>query len=496
MSKKTFIDLIVIVSLITLNIIIKSLYLGDYNIDLDEPFTIYHAQGSLWDITKLLWIENNPPLFFVILHFWIKIFGISAISTRFLPMLFSSFAVLFVYKIGRKYINIWAAIGASLLYTFSNENIGQAHDTRVYTLFVLLTAASMYFYFSIIDAERKRKYLVGLTITNVLLMYAHFLAIFVLFLQTLYILSIPSIRKKIIKEYILSSKIIILCYLPYLCIFLIRLFWSVHSGLWTPKSEISYLYSYLTAYCNYLYLTENLFLGILVIFVVILFFTRKKLKLTVYQIMIIGWFIIPYLLMFLISYKIPILTPLYMIFFIPGFYLTVMLAISYVTDVLADKLGKYIRIMGVVMTILCLYYMLKYIDLNYSYGFQGAKVVTIVRENKTDSTAVFLVPPWTSLTFTYHYDINAFKDFGNYEKHLNVNNIFVVSTVKDIDTSHLTHFSNALLLDGWHDMKIADPNKTILHMLKQRFGNMDTLARLNSCDIYNFGPITLRKNNY
>jgi 4-amino-4-deoxy-L-arabinose transferase-like glycosyltransferase len=486
MKKDKIIDVILICALIILNIIIKSLFLDDYNIDLDEPFTIYHAQGSLWDIANLLRWENNPPLFFVILHFWIKIFGIGVSAVRFLPMLFGSLAVYFIYKIGKKYINVVAAIGASLLYTFSNENIGQAHDTRVYTLFVLLTAASMYFYFSLIEADNKRKYLIALTATNVLLMYSHFLAIFVLLLQALYTLTIPFIRKKNKKEFIVSSSIIFLCYLPYLYIFLIRLFYSVHDGLWTPKSNLTNLYTFLLAFCNYWYRIENIFLGILLVFALAFILTRNKLKLTLVQSMIMGWFFIPYLLMFLISYKLPILTPLYMIFLIPGFYLAIMLAISKVTDALADKLGRYLKLLGIALTALCVCFMFITVNPKYSYGFQGAKAVSIIRENKTDSTGVLIVPGWISLTFSYHYDINMFKDFGKYQNRLNNDNIFIAGTAKDMDTSRMKGFAEILLLDGWDGMRLTDPNRTILQELNKRFGKVDTIALINFYKIYRF----------
>jgi mannosyltransferase len=490
MKREKDLDLIIIVSLILLNIIIKSLFLNVYNIDLDEPFTIYHAQGSLLDIAKLLRWENNPPLYFVILHFWINFFGIGAISVRFLPMLFGSLAVYFIYKIGKKYINTFAAIGASLLYTFSNENIGQAHDTRVYTLFVLLTAASMYFYCSMIDAEKKRKYMVGLTIANTLLMYSHFLSIFVLLTQAICALFLNPLRKHIFKKYILSSCIVFICYLPYLYTFILRFHIAVNGGLWTPRPEISNLFSFLLAYCNNLRIAENLFLGILLLFIVILIFSWKKAKLSIYQIILISWFVIPYVSMFFISYKLPIITPLYMIFFIPAFYLTVMLAICYITNVLSNYLNKYAKFLGVAVTLAGLCLMLENIDLNYSYGFQGAKAASIIRENKTDSTGVLIAPIWIQWSFTYNYDLEAFKDFGKFEKHLKDENIFIVSAANDIDTAHIANFSDIILMDGWDGMRHTDPNKTILGELKRRFEHIDTIAQLNYYKIYRFSSKT------
>ena len=90
----------IVLALFLLNIIIKVMYLSFQPISHDEPFTVYHAQFDFYNIIHYLKNYNNPPLFELILHFWIKCFGISPFSVRFLPMLFSSLSVVLFYKIG------------------------------------------------------------------------------------------------------------------------------------------------------------------------------------------------------------------------------------------------------------------------------------------------------------------------------------------------------------------------------------------------------------
>ena len=475
-------DINIIVVLIILNLILKSICLGDYNIDLDEPFSLYHANGDLKYLLELLKWENNPPLFFIILHFWIKIFGIGVISARFLPMIFSSLVVIFIYKTGKKYVNQVAAIGASLLYTFSNQNIMEAHDARVYSLFVLLTCASMYFYLSMIDSGKKHKYLIALTITNILLIYSHYLAFFVILTQVIFTLVITQVRKKIFRQYLISFGIMLLAYLPYLYIFLIRLTTTLHDGLSAEKSKLYHLYFLLEAFCNYHPTIAVLFLIILATFAVFLFVKRQTLS--VQQIIIIGWFVIPYVLMFLISYKLPMTIPRYMIFITPGLFLTVMMAVSY--------LGSKVKFIAIGLSLVCVCLMAITTDLNYSLGFQSKKAVGIIRTLKSDSTRVYIFPRWIEIVFTYHYNLDIFKHFGTYQEYLNKDNIYALSQPNDIDTSRLKNVKDVLLLIGW-GADIQDKDNLIAKTLIQKIGPMDTVAILRSYSIFHFGENKIKK---
>ena len=56
-------NIIFIVSLVILNIIIKSAYLGVNSLDVDEPFTVFNAQVDFSDLFKMFQTENNPPFF-------------------------------------------------------------------------------------------------------------------------------------------------------------------------------------------------------------------------------------------------------------------------------------------------------------------------------------------------------------------------------------------------------------------------------------------------
>jgi Predicted membrane protein len=469
-------DAFIILILVALNILLKSICLTTYNIDLDEPFTLFHSQQTLKELFTIFSWENNPPLFFIIMHFWIKMFGIGVVSARFLPMLFSSLAVIFVYKIGIRFINRQTAIFSSLLYTCSNIIIMEAHDARVYSLLVMLTLASMYYFLMVIKSEKKHTYWIIFTLTNILLVYSHFLSFFVLISETVYVFALKEVRRKIWKNYLISSFTLFISFLPYLYLFLHRSTQAISTGINTPKMNKWHLLYSLFITSNFPLLTLNFFL-IILIFVV--YYYIKKVELSLYEKIISGWFFLSYIIIMIVSLKVPIITiHKYLIFIVPSFFLSLGLAVNYL----------FIRYkgIGIIVMGICVFFMTFTLDINYSYNYEASKSVSLIKHNKSESTVVFIVPFYVDPIFMYHYDINIFKDYKNYKTRLKQENIFVINSPTDIDTSLIEKYNEVLLFEGWGLLPVIDPENIILNKLSEKFNSNYNLINLNGYTIYQF----------
>ncbi|HPR31895.1 MAG TPA: glycosyltransferase family 39 protein [Prolixibacteraceae bacterium] len=476
-NKKNFSDTWIIILLVLINIALKSVYLTDYNIDLDEPFSLFHSQQTLRELFSIFKNENNPPFHFLILHFWIKLFGIGPLSARILPMLTGSFAVIFIYKLGKKFLNFKSGIVAALLYTFSNSMIMEAHDCRVYSLFVLLTAASMYFYMSLIQEPKTKRYLFALTITNICLLYSHFLAFLLIGLQLFFLLLNTEIRKKAAKPILLSFFFAFLAYLPYASLFLVRFMETSVQG--TNQPQLNFVNAYSTFFVTFGngFLVSNLYLALIVSFLAGI--VLKKIRLSVHEIIFAGWFVGVYLASFLISFKFPIVTtPRYLVFIVPGFFLFVIIAVNRLF--VRDKFLHNAMLAFVVLL------MLSSIDLYYSNKMEAEKTVRFIKENKSDSTLVYVVPPWVAYVFAYHYDLDIFKDYRNFDERLHLENIYLLSSASGMDTSLFQNASDILLLDGWGNMSYVDPELTIMNSLESNFGTMDQQTIFQSYGVYHF----------
>ncbi len=107
---------------------------------LDEAITALAVKNnSYWDlITKFSLGDFHPPLYYVIEKFWTSIFGYSEISLRMPSVLFSVATCYLIYKIGKSKAALFWAINPLAIY--------YAQEARMYSLVALAITGAVYFY--------------------------------------------------------------------------------------------------------------------------------------------------------------------------------------------------------------------------------------------------------------------------------------------------------------------------------------------------------------
>ena len=86
---------------------VRLLHLTDTDIAGDEPFSIFVAQFEPAFIIEYLGTGNNPPLFELILHYWMNVVGDSDYHLRLLPAIFSALTVIPLFLIGSKTLYVF-----------------------------------------------------------------------------------------------------------------------------------------------------------------------------------------------------------------------------------------------------------------------------------------------------------------------------------------------------------------------------------------------------
>ena len=124
---------------------LRLLLLGTKGMWLDETFSVWMAHHSVPEL--LQWtvnLDQHPPLYYLLLHYWIATFGDTAYYVRLLSALFGAAAIPVIYLIGKRLSGAVVGLAAALLLAFSLFNIYFAQETRMYTLLTFNAAVAIY----------------------------------------------------------------------------------------------------------------------------------------------------------------------------------------------------------------------------------------------------------------------------------------------------------------------------------------------------------------
>jgi uncharacterized membrane protein len=144
---------------------------------LDEALTVDIARQPLHQIPSYLKRDGAPPLFYVLLHFWIKLFGTSDYAVRSLPGVIGVATLPLTWLAGRRIGGRVAAWGALLLLATSPFAVRYDTETRMYSLVALLTVIG----FLALDRSLRRPRpgnLIGVALVTGLLLYSHYWSLY------------------------------------------------------------------------------------------------------------------------------------------------------------------------------------------------------------------------------------------------------------------------------------------------------------------------------
>lgn len=441
-----------LILLFFLNMILKSLYLGTEPISHDEPFTIYHAQFAIGDLIMYLKHYNNPPLFEIILHFWIKVFGISEVAVRFLPMLFSALSVIPVYLIGRDFFNTRVAIVSALLFSFSTMQIWYAHDCRVYSLFLLLAAVSVYLFFRLLCAGKASPLLItSLILTNTLMVYAHYFGFFVWLIEGLILVVYYRANRKLLFGFGAVLFFSMLLYIPHIVTLYERFSDSATHGTWLKApAGIESLYNMIWSFSN-APLSAVLCLVLFAMSLLKFFaFTKRKISNPFVAYLII-WFMVPFFFMFFLSYKIPMFLDRYLIFITPAFYLLLAGSLCFLFPAKKAYLAGAVILVGAFMFSA---------SLNPSKKRAVRDVVDLIKQRQYPETLVLICAPEFMTTFAYYYNNTYFKqldghsEYGRLTELLNKDHISFIHEIDPQTAQHIGHYKKLIYLDAGADFSV------------------------------------------
>ena len=262
---------------------------------LDEGISIKLAGADPAAITIERALNNHPPLYFIILHYWIRTFGDSVFSARLLSVLFGCLAIFMIYRVGCLILSRETGLLGALILAISLFNIHYSREARMYSLVVFLTLASMYFFLKLLE-KRSRAALIGYIASSIFLLYTHYSGLCVVLAQNIYFFTAPLFHKKSgipnLKTWIKCQAAVFILYLPWLWVGVLRMGKIQQSHFWTSRP------SALTALGSFIEYSGSIALFALFM-TVLLFLAISVKKYRLYLLLL--WLAVPVAVPFVIS---------------------------------------------------------------------------------------------------------------------------------------------------------------------------------------------------
>ena len=295
----------------------------------DEAFSFVLSQKNIGELLIATAKDFNPPLYYLVLKFWVLLFGKSEVALRSLSLIFFWLMLYVIYLL---LINVykfsWKKSYFYLLLIVINPLlVYYAFEVRMYSLLAFLAALSFY----ALLTKKKRLYLIA-TVAG---LYTHYFFVFLILGEILYLL-LTNKRKdwwKFLKQYLIIGGL----FLPWLIFFLVNKDIQTANDFWILKKSLPSLidlpgYIYTGYEKNFLFFEKNitnlslaLILTIGFAFLKNYFFKKKHQQ---FVIALIVWGILIPVFVLVISYFKPIFLPRYLIFATVGLLLLLIYALD------------------------------------------------------------------------------------------------------------------------------------------------------------------------
>jgi uncharacterized membrane protein len=172
---------IIAVSVVAIVIGIATRFITRSSLWLDEALSVQIASLPLGEISEALKHDGHPPLYYVLLHGWMEVFGTSDLAVRSLSAIIGLATLPLVWFLGRRKGGptlAWVAVAVVAVSPFA---VRYSSETRMYSLVILLVVVGWLLLDDVIDrgATTISRY-IGIVIVSTALLYTHYWSLWLL----------------------------------------------------------------------------------------------------------------------------------------------------------------------------------------------------------------------------------------------------------------------------------------------------------------------------
>ncbi|HHX64592.1 MAG TPA: hypothetical protein GX702_06855, partial [Chloroflexi bacterium] len=191
-SRLTRWELLALLAILLLGAALRFYRLDAQSLWNDEGTSVALAQRDLATITRSAAHDIHPPLYYYLLHGWIRLVGRGEYAVRSLSAMMGIALVAVTYALGRRLLGRGAALIGALLTALSSFGVYYSQEARMYAQVSLFGALSMLTYAHLLNVRgserspRVRWAAVGLyLLAAALSVYSHYFAFTLILAQNL-----------------------------------------------------------------------------------------------------------------------------------------------------------------------------------------------------------------------------------------------------------------------------------------------------------------------
>lgn len=218
---KCYLTLLLIITIF--GFIFRMSYLNKAALTDDEIYCYYLAKQAFpFGILNTIFNQDiHAPLYFFILHFWMKLFGESDVILRLLSVIFGIINIPVGYFIGKKLLSKKLGLIIAAFISFSGLLIYYSQEVKFYSLLPLLVSLSFLYLIDVMKKEKPALYdYAGLIVSNLAILYTYTFGVIFIFFQAFLFFLYLIVTKRAFKKFIFAQLITVGLFFPYLIVFI------------------------------------------------------------------------------------------------------------------------------------------------------------------------------------------------------------------------------------------------------------------------------------
>lgn len=368
----------------------------------DEAFTVILAKQPIINLFITTAKDFNPPLYYLLVHFWMKFFGSSEISIRTISLIFYWLTIymcflflsnIYKFSVKKSFLYLLFFIVNPLLFTYACE-------ARMYTMLAFFATASFYYFIK----KDTKKYI----IFSSLGLFTHYFMFLVIVIQ---VFSTFLENRKTLRKNLGQFLIPVIIIIPWVLFVLTQKtfssssFWIEHTGIRTLINLPAYLltgYEDTSNFFNKQITYLSYFLWTLILFGIFIFKKKQKDEKKLLRTITMWGLILP-IVMVIISFIKPIFLVRYLIFSSVG----LLLLLVYIWD----NLNIFIKSIMIFIIVASVFNYQK-LELKFNKKSNYRQIITEIKRLAKPGDVMYVTSELDYFTAQYYFDENRVFIYG------------------------------------------------------------------------------------